>query len=48
MLAAERLSVLEYLLQGSIVERGAQGAKVLEKRPRLVGGDTSFPFADEQ
>ena len=48
MLAAKRLRVLEHPLQGGIVKRGAQGAKVLKKRPRLVDGDTPFPLADEQ
>jgi hypothetical protein len=48
MLAAKGLNVLEHPLQGSIVERWAQGAKVFEEHPRLVGGDTPFPFADEQ
>jgi len=48
MLAAYRLNVVEHPLQGSIVERGAQGAKVFEESPRLVGKDTPFPLADEQ
>jgi hypothetical protein len=48
MLAAKRLNVLQHPLQRSIVERGAQGAKIFEESPCFVGGDTPFPFSDEQ
>jgi hypothetical protein len=48
MLAAKRLYVVEHPLQRRIVERGAQGAKVFEESPRLVGEETPFPLADKQ
>jgi hypothetical protein len=48
MLAAKRLNVLEHSLEGSVVEPGAQGAKVFEESPCLVGGDTPSLLADEQ
>jgi hypothetical protein len=48
MLAAKRLNMLEHPLQGSIVESGAQGGKIVKESPCLVGRDTPFPLADEQ
>jgi hypothetical protein len=48
MLSAQRLNVLEYPLQGRIIERRTQRCEVVKENPSLASGDTSFFLADKQ